>query len=630
MRVNNNTFELILITLSRILSIQTPSPSLKFLEFEMTATASTSSNSAPLSRFARISAGLGLKSLNNAGPSRQTRQYTDANESEWYIPYNGPYEPPKSVSRPGTSKDRDGDGGNWVGQNNGAEHDPFERDKSVAGHGASSASGHGHGVGSIFGIEPAPESYYEDDRKNVRSRAFSAASVYSEDAAIPGNVVSNERRSNWLSSPTASPVSPKLRTVRSISRMHNTSYLDTSIGIGESPVPAQRISQAPNHTLGHASGSGHGHGHDANEHLLQAHAHNKSGQAVSPVSPRDSFASFWTFGRSANKKAVGGTPSVYSGGRRPSIETHFSRPSTSTRNTAAQGTATGQPFSATRDRSATVGGAIHSGTDTSEAENATPRSIRPRANTTSQPGILKTSTSAPQMIRTANSAPVVSVDPSEQVSDGSAPSYQRHPYATASPPTGHREHSRYFPSQKRPTMLNLTVPFLSQSKSFASLKKSNSNLKSSVSTPNLRGSSGGKSNMGSASNSPSTPSATSSKWLSAETWCDALLFPRPRFRMRSAHVISPPGSPVGGAPPHSAPAQPRSLKRSIFGGKQHTDTRKSIRTPPSAPPVFVHPASSSPSQMVAGPSNAQPKPSRSKPFAQDDLAIPSPIPSLAT
>ncbi|KZV98236.1 hypothetical protein EXIGLDRAFT_746720 [Exidia glandulosa HHB12029] len=60
-------------------------------------------------------------------------------------------------------------------------------------------------------------------------------------------------------------------------------------------------------------------------------------------------------------------------------------------------------------------------------------------------------------------------------------------------------------------------------------------LKSSLSSPNLRAA---------FSRLSPTPSnhTPSPKMYEAETWCDALLFPRPRFR---AHVVSPPGSPDG-------------------------------------------------------------------------------------
>lgn len=42
------------------------------------------------------------------------------------------------------------------------------------------------------------------------------------------------------------------------------------------------------------------------------------------------------------------------------------------------------------------------------------------------------------------------------------------------------------------------------------------------------------------------------RWLSAETWCDAILFPRPRLKSgtvptlggTSGRIVSPPGSPV--------------------------------------------------------------------------------------
>lgn len=74
-------------------------------------------------------------------------------------------------------------------------------------------------------------------------------------------------------------------------------------------------------------------------------------------------------------------------------------------------------------------------------------------------------------------------------------------------------------------------------------------LKNSISNPDLR----------SRDREPKRPSAAKAKdrWLTAETWCDALLFPRPRLKVRydgdqvekrgvaSAWMMSPPGTLVG-------------------------------------------------------------------------------------
>ena len=108
----------------------------------MTTASSSSQQAAPLSRLARLGVNLGLKNLSHAGPSRQPRRYTDANDSEWYIPYNGPYEQPKEAAMGGV-RDR----GSWAEPAGGSErvHDHYERDMSALGHGGASSSGHDHG-----------------------------------------------------------------------------------------------------------------------------------------------------------------------------------------------------------------------------------------------------------------------------------------------------------------------------------------------------------------------------------------------------------------------------------------------------------------------------------------------------
>ncbi|KAG2034130.1 hypothetical protein BDR03DRAFT_640050 [Suillus americanus] len=88
-------------------------------------------------------------------------------------------------------------------------------------------------------------------------------------------------------------------------------------------------------------------------------------------------------------------------------------------------------------------------------------------------------------------------------------------------------------------------------------------LKSSVSTPNLFATSRDK--QPSQQNTKSTPPVAGvERWLSPETWCNALFFPRPRLKVKRAHephggssgrILSPPITPVAeGATPRLSPA----------------------------------------------------------------------------
>lgn len=577
----------------------------------MTTTASTSPQSAPLSRLARLGVSIGLKHLSHAGPSRQPRRYTDTNESEWYIPYNGPYEQPKEAAMGGVS-----DRGSWSEfvANSERAHNHSERDPSALGYGGASSSGHGHELGHTYGSSAhghAYGSYYEE---RGRGHQLSPLSRYSESLATFGG---GERRSHVVASPTTSPISTRRGPLPAF---HGPDA--TGSGIGEVPVPLQRFGQSSNS----------GHGHDLHEY---AFPHGPSSSALAPApaptaSPRESVASFWTFGRSASKK----TPPINASGGRPSVE---SRQSTSTPQTVLQ------PI-VIRDRSATV--------SSQRGDPFRGQPMRPRAYT-SAPSVPSALPPALILPESYGQRPDDRPEPDRATSP-----YQRHPYATAVSPTGHRQHSQLMrppqqnkdPQERRSPTLNLNVPLLSSKKSFTSLRRAANNLKTSVSTPNLRGEKqrGTQRSGGSSANSPGTPSAASAgaKWLSAETWCDALLFPRPRFRLRSAHVISPPTSPVANTPPYSAPAQtqaqPRTLKKSFFGAKSPVDPRKAPQAPLSAPPIVLHsnpepppapptpPPAPAPARSVPGPSQQSLRPPRPKSFAQDDLALPSPVPSLST
>ncbi|THH17082.1 hypothetical protein EW146_g3662 [Bondarzewia mesenterica] len=150
-----------------------------------------------------------------------------------------------------------------------------------------------------------------------------------------------------------------------------------------------------------------------------------------------------------------------------------------------------------------------------------------------------------------------------------------------------------------------------------------------------------------ASAQPTTP-RRKHRWLSPETWCDALLFPRPRFTVHeiddstppktsgSGRIVSPPESPLAAWETKPTEASPQSDRPKA--GRSGSSVGR--RLPKSLSAVNL---STSHEHAVAGPSripvDANPsllapeghgRRSRPKSFAQDDLALPSPVPSLAT
>lgn len=151
---------------------------------------------------------------------------------------------------------------------------------------------------------------------------------------------------------------------------------------------------------------------------------------------------------------------------------------------------------------------------------------------------------------------------------------------------------------------------------------SRTSLFKTISAPNLhnisRGVSSNKSSRG------------KSRWLSPETWCDALLFPRPRFMEYIDDEPPQPFShrhatPTRVAEVHPAREHPKPVQTALRGSHSavslHAPMSEASRGPPRAEPML----------MAREPSNASgpSSPVRPRSFAQDDLALPSPVPSLA-
>ncbi|KAI0063839.1 hypothetical protein BV25DRAFT_1899064 [Artomyces pyxidatus] len=155
-----------------------------------------------------------------------------------------------------------------------------------------------------------------------------------------------------------------------------------------------------------------------------------------------------------------------------------------------------------------------------------------------------------------------------------------------------------------------------------------SSLLKAISTPNLRA----LARNNGASPGPA-PRSAKQRWLSPETWCDALLFPRPRFTVRiegdaparslSARVLSPasawPGEARSGPVVKERPSidATASLSRGLAKAKSAINL-SAVAGPSSGPPVAE--------PMLLRPTHGRERPQS---FAQDDLALPSPVPSLA-
>ncbi|KZT07029.1 uncharacterized protein LAESUDRAFT_652185 [Laetiporus sulphureus 93-53] len=239
---------------------------------------------------------------------------------------------------------------------------------------------------------------------------------------------------------------------------------------------------------------------------------------------------------------------------------------------------------------------------------------------------------------------------------GSTLFVRRHPYAfpfsapaTSAPrlPSPTTSQPPYQPPRKPSFRLRET--FSQQTGPFASRPSHpQAGIKASTSVPNLR------ERMPGFTPVPASAPKGKQRWLSPETWCDAIILPRPRFAVhidpdgKSRRIISPPPSPLLQTevrdhllPSHAASAsQSRSRGYSAPSDTAPTGLQKakstvplvSVSESPTAGPSRAAQGGTDrggrggDEPAIAGPSMARaPRP---KSFALDDLALPSPVPSL--
>ncbi|KAI0338039.1 hypothetical protein BDW22DRAFT_1363405 [Trametopsis cervina] len=475
------------------------------------------------------------------GPSSPLSRDLEEREEDWYIPYNGPYEPPKAS---GETRDSWGELLNGLLSENSADG-RGSRSDGRASHAAS-----------------APD---QDDR---RSRAVSGASrmTSTDPAGSSSRRNTVGRRDRQRSSPQ-----PRLPTL---------SYIDLyqSGGVGESPKHVERTPSQP------------------------VPSTSQAGPRPSTAN-RNSLASIFTFGRKSLRLSA-------------SMD-NLSRERSNSR--------TGPPLPTT-----------------TASTRQTPN--RPRGNTTSTATPVQGRLSPEEeyyntYYSTLLTTPGREVQAPPRSEEGE--SMRSHPYAypfpaakeplepQSAPPVDKGKGRLLVP---RITLLDPRGPKVPD---FLKPSPRNSVLKASMSTPNLRNLPKGK-----------------QKWLSAETWCDAIILPRPRFAMRlieegpgaqgSGRIVSPPPSPLMSN--HKLDPQVSITQRPSLGVQKSLKKARSMgnltSTPSSTPessqrravgPVASTSAAPPPAVPVQAPQagSSALKPPRPKSWAWDDLALPSPAPSLA-
>lgn len=155
---------------------------------------------------------------------------------------------------------------------------------------------------------------------------------------------------------------------------------------------------------------------------------------------------------------------------------------------------------------------------------------------------------------------------------------------------------------------------------------SRNSLFKTISAPNLRNFSRDF------SMSKHLPTRGKSRWLSPETWCDAMLFPRPRFL---EYIDDDPPYLFNDRQP--SPARPPEMTRSTK--KTLKPLQMTLRGSQSAVNLLAPNSGSSHGPPRAEPmlmvrrgstdANGRSSPGRPLSFAQDDMALPSPVLSLA-
>ncbi|KAG6868080.1 hypothetical protein C0993_007757 [Termitomyces sp. T159_Od127] len=157
-------------------------------------------------------------------------------------------------------------------------------------------------------------------------------------------------------------------------------------------------------------------------------------------------------------------------------------------------------------------------------------------------------------------------------------------------------------------------------------------LKNSASTPVLRVGSVPKPASQLRTKTPPTHKMKE-RWLSAETWCDALLFPRPRLKMKKAgdmvdagRIVSLPPSPVKQSGHSGVPEQ--GIASRVLAHSRSLADLDNARKGPHIKELGISSWSTGLRPHINPPKEAKRR-NQQRNWAFDDLALPTPVPSLA-
>ena len=564
-------------------------------------------------------------------------------DDEWYIPYNGPYEPPPKESPPRRQKARDSWGDPVDGLENEEENVGLDRELHLR------YGGHrGRGGPEFRGSGEGEE--HDKRRGRSRDRTFSVISggTTSSGAVDPSRAsmmttTTTPRRRSTISSGSPPPMPPSFINLDAL----------RAGGVGESPVPphatrrrrhskeldANRISIASIFSFGAGGGSA-----------------RKSAQ-VSSSAQKATLARL-------NTKNYGKLDSPAHSGSSSSDHQLQSEPN-KRRQLHDQITMQADRLSSAVTDDEDYYNSYYSTLLNPRNPNKTDTRLSPTTPTSGSSISHGGAVSRQNSTSTSSGHPYAYVFPQKLTPIPSANDIPHSAPLVPTPYTPNNAPKLTFttPQVHGPSSADPGHTAFSPRLGVSNVGK----LKASISTPNLRDTAivsdhnmtSTAANYNNNSNNPQPlPNFMFPKgkdrWLSAETWCDALLFPRPRLKLKqpppveggphiiqqtesaSGRIVSPPTTPLkeeefgvmqrGGWPPREVGVESRVLahSRSLvdLNSKQPQKVRKEKGLFSSSRDVIAA-GEAAKSIKAAG------KAPRPTSWAKDDLALLSPAPSLA-
>ena len=541
----------------------------------------------PFPKFSRSGFGLSSK-------SRITSK-TEENDKDWYIPYNGPYEAPREP--PNRRKARD----SWG--------DPLELDEE--------------------------DSVFNDRELQLRYGGHNEPTGTSADRHLEGERMGRRRDRTFsvtsgqtVSSGTIDPSRPSIGYRRSTvsSGTHHVlpSYIsmDAAGGVGESPIPPRRSSQERNRTT--LAG------------IFSFNAHSRKPSTNTATSTERTLT-----GSIVRKPSLLQRPNVHTGSNNEQVNNNIDPPARYSSSPEHANSFMKDKHQQLRNQVMLYADRLTSvATDTDYYNSYYSTLVNEQRSDVNHHRHRSSLSTSEDFHHTQQP----SFDQSHVDRQKSSFTRPVHPYARAIPRNNVEMHSKVpairlsnpprpatsdNPNNIKPNTTRITSP-------------RSPNLRNSTSTPDLRYSAvlhdavvtPGIRNANLIPPPIVTPQfvipKAKDRWLSAETWCDALLFPRPRLKSGtvptlgggSGRIVSPPDSPVQPSLNGSKGIQEPGIASRVLA---HSRSLMDLNAPVGLSTGYSYPHAST---SVAHEREDPRADLHSTTFAQDDMAVSTPVLSL--